>query len=135
MEKEKSQPVTRLQLERNAEPGGGAAMAAETLDEKSTRPSKKAMKAKPRKSAAAHEAGNDGPKQNPKKFREQRSDPYVKQTREHEAGHEGPKHHAKGFREQRSEPSVQGQSLINEQPMDKQQQANRPASERGAGAY
>lgn len=81
-------------------------MAAETLDEKSTRPSKKAMKAQPRKSAAAHEAGNDGPKQNPK-----------------------------GFREQRSEPSVQGQSLINEQPMDKQQQANRPASERGAGAY
>jgi hypothetical protein len=45
-EKEKSQPATRLQLERNAESGGGAAMAAETLDEKSAHPSKKAKEGK-----------------------------------------------------------------------------------------
>lgn len=33
-EKEKSEPVTRAELEQNAESGGGAAIAAETLNEK-----------------------------------------------------------------------------------------------------
>lgn len=108
--KEKPQPVTRQQLEHNAEQGGGAAMAAEELKEKSVEKnihkSQKPKKGTPKKSTTAHEDGNDGPKHNPKEFREQRS-----------------------------EPSVQGQSLINAQPMEKQQPGNRPASDRGAGAY
>ena len=110
LEKEKSLPVTRQQLEHNAEQGGGAAMAAEELNEKSVEKnvhkSQTTKKGQPPTSTPAHKAGNDGPKKNPKKFRELRS-----------------------------EPSVQGQGLINEQPMDKQQPANRPANERGAGAY
>lgn len=67
MEKEKPEPVTRQALEQNAEKGGGAAMAAETLDEKSTHPSKKRMKSKHREAAAASTAGNDGPKQDQKR--------------------------------------------------------------------
>jgi hypothetical protein len=43
-EKEKPDPVTRQELEQNAEQGGGAALAAEDLDEKSKTTSKKGMK-------------------------------------------------------------------------------------------
>jgi hypothetical protein len=110
LEKEKSQPVTRQELEHNAEQGGGAAMAAEALKEKSVEKnvhkSQKATKGNPHKPAAAHEAGNDRPKKDPKMFRQERSDN-----------------------------TVQGQGLVNEQPMGKQQPANRPATERGSGAY
>jgi len=67
MEKEKSQPVTRLQLERNAEPGGGAAMAAEELKEKNKTAAKKEKKSKQR------ETGNDGPKKDPKMFQQESS--------------------------------------------------------------
>ena len=95
MVKEKSEPVTRQALERNAEQGGGAALAAENLKEKSVSKDKKAMKTKHRKSAGASATGHGGPKKNPKMFRPQ--------TRQHE----------------------QGQGLINEQPMEKQQPPNR----------
>lgn len=44
MKKEKPDPVTREELERNAEGGGGAALAAEDLNEKSKNISKKGMK-------------------------------------------------------------------------------------------
>ncbi len=44
MEKEKPDPVTRQELEQNAEQGGGAALAAEDLNEKSKNTSKKGMK-------------------------------------------------------------------------------------------
>ena len=41
MEKEKSHPVTKQELEQNAEQGGGAAVEAEVLKEKSERQSKR----------------------------------------------------------------------------------------------
>ena len=106
MVKEKPEPVTRQELERNAEKTheGGSALAAETLQEKSTHTSKKGMKTKHRRSAAASDTANDRRKTNPKEFQQERSDK-----------------------------AVQGQGLVNEQPMEKQQAANRPASERGAG--
>ena len=44
MKKEKPEPVTRQELEHNAEQGGGAALAAEDLNEKSKNTSKKGMK-------------------------------------------------------------------------------------------
>jgi hypothetical protein len=63
LEKEKPQPVTRQQLEQNAEQGGGAAMAAEELKEKSVEQnvhqSQKTKKGQPHKSTSAHEAGNE----------------------------------------------------------------------------
>ena len=105
MEKEKSEPVTRQALEQNAEKGGGAALAAEDLKEKSTNTSKKGMKRKHRGTAGASDTGNDGPKTDPKMFQQQRSDN-----------------------------TVQGQYLINEQTMEKQQAANRPGSERGGSS-
>jgi hypothetical protein len=48
MKKEKPEPVTEQQLEQNVEKtqGGGAALAAEDLNEKSTNTSKKSMKSK-----------------------------------------------------------------------------------------
>lgn len=95
-EKEKPDPVTQRELEQNAEQGGGAALAAEALKEKSVSKSKKAMKTKDRKSAAPSDTGHGGPMKNPKMFQQQSSDK-----------------------------SVQGQGLINEQPMEKQQPANR----------
>ena len=101
MEKEKPEPVTRRELEQNAEKGGGAALAAENLNEKSENTSKKGMKSKYRETPGASEAGNDGPKKDPKMFQQQRSDN-----------------------------TVQGQQLINEQSLEKQQAANRPGSER-----
>jgi hypothetical protein len=96
MEKEKPEPVTRQALEQNAEQGGGAAIAAENLNEKSKNTSKKAMKSKQRRTAGASATGNDGPKKDPKEFQQERSDK-----------------------------AVQGQGLVNEQPMEKQQPANR----------
>lgn len=105
MKKEKPEPVTRQELEQNVEQthGGGAALAAEDLNEKSTNTSKKSMKSKHRGTAGASAAGNDGPKTDPKMFQQENSDT-----------------------------AAQGQQLINKQPMEKQQPANRPASERGA---
>ena len=44
MEKEKPEPVTRQELEQNAEQGGGAALAAEDLNEKSKKTSNKDVK-------------------------------------------------------------------------------------------
>jgi hypothetical protein len=104
MKKEKPEPVTRQELEHNAEKthGGGAALAAEDLNEKSKNTSKKGMKNKHRGTAVASDTGNDGPKTDPKMFQQQRSDN-----------------------------TVQGQQLINAQPLEKQQAANRPASEQG----
>jgi hypothetical protein len=49
MEKEKPEPVTRQELEHNAEQGGGAALGAEDLNEKSKNTSKKGMKDSRRK--------------------------------------------------------------------------------------
>lgn len=102
MEKEKPEPVTRQELEHNAEKGGGAALAAEDLNEKSKNTSKKDMKNKHRRTTDASETGNDGPKKDPKMFQQQNSNT-----------------------------TAQGQQLINEQPMEKQQAANRPGSARG----
>lgn len=91
MEKENPEPVTRRALERNAEQGGGAALAAEVLKEKRTHTSKKAMTRTPGGTASPNKTRNDGPKTDPKMFQQQRS-----------------------------EKSVQGQPLINEQSMKKQ---------------
>ena len=102
MVKEKPEPVTRRELERSAENGGGAALAAEDLKEKSLNKSKKGMKSKHRGTIGASATGNDGPKADPKMFQQQRSDN-----------------------------TVQGQQLINEQVLEKQQAASRPGSERG----
>ena len=96
MEKEKPEPVTRQALEQNAEKGGGAAIAAENLNENGKNASKKAMRSKQRRTAGASDTGNDGPKENPKEFQQERSDK-----------------------------AVQGQGLVNGQPMKKQQPANR----------
>jgi hypothetical protein len=96
MVKEKPEPVTRQALEQNAEQGGGAAIAAENLNEKSKNTSKKSVKTKHRGTAGVNATGNDGPKQNPKEFQQQNSDK-----------------------------TAQGQQLINAQPMEKQQPANR----------
>lgn len=96
-EKEKPDHDTRREVEKNAKyEGGGAAIAAENLNEKDKHTSKKVMKHKQRKAAAASDVGNDGPKQNPKEFQQERSDK-----------------------------AVQGQGLVNAQPMEKQQPANR----------
>ncbi len=46
MKKEKPDPVTRQELEQNAEKGGGAALAAEDLNEKRKNTSKQGMKSK-----------------------------------------------------------------------------------------
>jgi hypothetical protein len=91
MEREKPEPVTRQALERNAEQGGGAALAAQDLDEKSKNTPKNSMKSTHRGTAGVSATGNDGPKQDPKMFQQQRSDK-----------------------------SVQGQQLINAQPTEKQ---------------
>ena len=96
MEKEKPEPITRQALERNAEQGGGAALAAEDLDENSKTTAKKGMKSTHRGTVGASATKNDGPKTDPKMFQQQRSDK-----------------------------SVQGQQLINVQPIEKQQPANR----------
>jgi hypothetical protein len=96
MVKEKSEPVTRQALERNAELGGGAALAAEDLNEKSVTTAKTGMKRTHRGTAGARDTANDGPKHNPKEFQQERSDT-----------------------------SVQGQGLVNAQPIEKQQPANR----------
>ena len=91
MIKEKSEPVTRQELEQNAEKGGGAALAAEDLNEKSVTTAEKGMKNTHRGTPGASETGNDGPKKDPKMFHQQRSDT-----------------------------SVQGQGLVNAQPIEKQ---------------
>lgn len=96
MVKEKSEPVTRQALGENAEQGGGAALAAEDLNEKSKNTPKTGMKSTYRGTAGASGTGNDGPKHNPKEFQQENSDI-----------------------------AAQGQGLVNEQPMDKQQPANR----------
>src|SRR5678816_823849 len=46
MKMEKPEPVTRQELEQNAENGGGAALAAEDLNEKRKNTSKPGMKSK-----------------------------------------------------------------------------------------
>ena len=96
MEKEKPEPVTRQALERNAEQGGGAALAAEDLNEKSKTTPKKGIKSKHRRTVGTSATGDDGPKQNPKEFQQENSDK-----------------------------AVQGQGLVNAQPIEKQQPANR----------
>lgn len=105
MKKEKPEPVTLEDMEKNVEKthGGGSALAAEELKEKSMYGAKKAKTREQGGTVAAGSPGSDGPKKDPQAFRKLNSDP-----------------------------NVQGQQLINEQPVDKQQPANRPASERGA---
>ena len=89
--KEKPESVTRRALERNAEQGGGAATAAESLSEKSKHTSKKAMKRTPGGTASPNKARNDGPKADPTMFQQENSDR-----------------------------AVQGHALVNEQSMKKQ---------------
>ena len=107
IEEERIKFVTQLAFDRNAEKTqtGGPALAAENLQEKSKDTSKKGMKNKHRGTSGASKAGNDGPKEDPSMFQQQSSDE-----------------------------SVQGQKLINEQPMRQQQPANRPASKRGGSS-
>ncbi|MEP6958800.1 MAG: hypothetical protein ABI980_08715 [Nitrospirota bacterium] len=71
MNKEKPQPATRQDLERNAEKthGGGAAVAAEDLNEKSKDTSKKQMKRK-----HSGDTGDVTSKTDRQKFRQQNSD-------------------------------------------------------------
>jgi hypothetical protein len=107
MKKEKPESATRQELEQNVQDthGGGAALAAEDLKDKSKNTLKKGVKSKePREAAGASDTGNSGPKTDRQMFRQQNSDS-----------------------------TAQGQQLINEQPSEKQRPANRPASERGAG--
>lgn len=106
MKKEKAEPLTEQQLEQNVEKTheGGAAVAAEELKEQSKDTSKQAMKSKEDDgTAAASDGGNSGGKTDRQMFRQQNSDS-----------------------------AAQGQELINKQPTEKQQPANRPASEGGA---
>ena len=74
MKKEKPEPVTRQELEQNAEKGGGAALAAEDLNEKSKNTSKKGMKSKHDGAAGAHDPANGGPKTDRQMFQQQNSD-------------------------------------------------------------
>ena len=103
MKKEKSEPVTLDDLEKNVEKthGGGSAVAAEQLEEKSMPGAKKNMKRERGGTAAAR----DNVKGAPKTERQM-------------------------FRKENSAPTLQGQQLINQQPTETQQPANRPASER-----
>jgi len=107
MGKERPQPVTQFTFERNVEKTqkGGSSLVAENVKEKSKDTSKKGMKKKYRGTTGTGKAANDGPKEDPSMFQQQSSDE-----------------------------SVQGQELINEQPIKKQQPANRPASERGGSS-
>ena len=107
MGEERLKPVTQLAFERNAEKTkkGGQALAAENLKEKGKDTSKKGMKNKHSGTTGTSNAGNDRPKEDPRMFQQESSDE-----------------------------SVQGQELINEQPMKKQQPANRPARERGGSS-
>lgn len=57
-EKMKPESVTRRELEENAEKGGGAALAAEDLKEKSLNKSTKGMKSKHRGTAGATAPAN-----------------------------------------------------------------------------
>lgn len=93
MNKEKPAPVTQQALNHNAAKTheGGAALAAETLEEKNRDHSKNSMKSPSRGSAGRRSAGNEGPKKDPQRFQQQRTDK-----------------------------TQQGQPLINTQPMDKQ---------------
>jgi hypothetical protein len=106
MKKEKPEPVTAQKLEQNVEKthGSGAVVAAEKLKEQSESTSKQAMKSKEDGgTAAANDTGNSGGKTDRQIFRQQNSDS-----------------------------AAQGQELINKQPVENQQPANRPAGERGA---
>ncbi|HSC57854.1 MAG TPA: hypothetical protein VLC51_11665 [Nitrospira sp.] len=105
MKKEKPEPVTQQQLEQNVEKTheGRAAVAAEELKENSQDTSKQAMRSKEDGGTAD---GSD-------------------------TGSAGGKTERQMFRQQNSDPAAQGQELINKQPTDKQQPANRPASEGG----
>jgi hypothetical protein len=105
MKKEKPEPVTLDDMEKNVErtQGGGSALAAEELKEKSMYGAKKDRTSEQGGAVSGGSPGGNGPKKDPQAFRELNSDQ-----------------------------NVQGQQLVNEQPVDKQQPANRPASERGA---
>jgi hypothetical protein len=59
MEKETPESVTRQGLEENAETGGGAALAAEDLKEKSLNKSTKGMKNTNRGNVGTRAAGKD----------------------------------------------------------------------------
>jgi hypothetical protein len=96
--------ITRQALERNAEQGGVAALAAEGLDEKSKTTAKKGMKSTHRGTADASATENDGPKTDPEMFQQQRSDK-----------------------------SVQCQQLINAQPTEKHDPIGRSANSDASG--
>ena len=102
MKKEKAEPVTLDDLKRDVEKTHGGA------------------------SAVAAEKLKEESMQGGKLDKTQR------QSGTSAPGSEGPKKDPQAFRQLNSDNSVQGQDLVNEQPMDKQRPANRPASERGA---
>jgi hypothetical protein len=93
MEKEKPEPFTRQELEQNVEKthGGGAALAAEDLNEKSKNTSKTSMKSNHGGTTDASDTANGGPKTERQMFQQQNSDT-----------------------------TAQGQQLINTQPQEKQ---------------
>jgi hypothetical protein len=102
MKKEKPEPVTLDDLKKNVEETHGGASAVAA--EKLKEDSMQGSKTdKTRRQSGSSATGSDGPKKDPQAFRQLNSDK-----------------------------TVQGQDLVNEQPMDKQQPANRSASERGA---
>lgn len=107
MKKEKPEPVNEQQLEKNAEKthGGGAALAAEDLKEKSKHTSKKSVKSKHSGAAGTSDSASGGPKTNRQMFRQQNSDS-----------------------------TAQGQELINKQLTETQQPANRSGSEGGVSS-
>jgi hypothetical protein len=93
MEKEKPEPFTRQELEQNVEKthGGGAALAAEDLNEKSKNTSKTSKKSNHGGATDASDTANGGPKTDRQVFQQQNSDT-----------------------------TAQGQQLINTQPQEKQ---------------
>jgi hypothetical protein len=102
MKKEKAEPVTLDDLKKEVEQTHGGASAVAA--EKLKEDSMQDAKTdKTRKQSGTSAPGNDGPKKDPQAFQKLNSDK-----------------------------TVQGQDLVNEQPMDKQQPANRAAAERGA---
>lgn len=102
MKKEKPEPVTLDDLKKNVEKTHGGGSAIAAEKLKEESIQGAKNKKTRRQNGAADSPSSDGPKKDPQTFRQLNSDK-----------------------------SVQGQELVNGQPMDKQQPANRPASERG----
>lgn len=102
MKNEKSEPVTLEELKRDVEKTHGGASAV-AAEKLKERSMEGAKSGKTNRQSGSAAKSSDGPKKDPEAFRQLNSDK-----------------------------KVQGQDLVNQQTMEKQQPSNRPASERGA---